>query len=270
VRLSEISVRDRECPLVVGYGGGVNSKGLLVGLYERGLRPDLISFADTGGEKPETYSDLDLTDAWLKSISWPAITRVKLVKALTPDKTLEEQCMRLETLPSRAFGHSQCALRWKIEPQDLLLRNHPVTKQWIGSGHKVIKVLGYDGGEERRADISDNALCIFWYPLLHNWNWSREDCVQAIKRHGLSVPVKSACFFCPSSKKSEIVQLSLRHPDLMRRALEMEAKAKASGKWAVAGLGRNFSWTEFMAAQDKESFPEAPVESCTICAEGEE
>jgi len=40
------------------FGGGRNGAYLL-GLYERGTRPDLIKFADTGEEKPETYNHTD-------------------------------------------------------------------------------------------------------------------------------------------------------------------------------------------------------------------
>ena len=44
--------------IVVSYGGGTNSVAMLVGLHERGLRPDAIVFADTGGEKPNTYGHM--------------------------------------------------------------------------------------------------------------------------------------------------------------------------------------------------------------------
>jgi len=40
----------RPAPVVVSYGGGTNSTALLVGMQERDLRPDLILFADPGGD----------------------------------------------------------------------------------------------------------------------------------------------------------------------------------------------------------------------------
>lgn len=42
----------------------MEDRGLLVGMAERGVRPDLILFADTGGEKPETYEFVNTMDAW--------------------------------------------------------------------------------------------------------------------------------------------------------------------------------------------------------------
>jgi 3'-phosphoadenosine 5'-phosphosulfate sulfotransferase (PAPS reductase)/FAD synthetase len=41
--------------LAVAFGGGINSTAMLCGFRERGIKPDLILFADTGGELPETY-----------------------------------------------------------------------------------------------------------------------------------------------------------------------------------------------------------------------
>jgi 3'-phosphoadenosine 5'-phosphosulfate sulfotransferase (PAPS reductase)/FAD synthetase len=51
-------------PLVVSFGGGVNSAAMLVGMKERGITPSLIIFADTGGEKPETYSFVSQMSEW--------------------------------------------------------------------------------------------------------------------------------------------------------------------------------------------------------------
>jgi len=47
-----------DCPLVVAYGLGVDSTAMLIEFTHQGIRPDLILFADTGGEKPETYAYL--------------------------------------------------------------------------------------------------------------------------------------------------------------------------------------------------------------------
>jgi len=51
-------------PIIVAYGAGVDSTGILIGLQRAGVRPDLILFADTGSEKPETIAYLDCGSAW--------------------------------------------------------------------------------------------------------------------------------------------------------------------------------------------------------------
>jgi len=45
--------------LCVSFGGGTNSTAMLIGLWERGIRPDFITFEDTGGEKPHTYKHIE-------------------------------------------------------------------------------------------------------------------------------------------------------------------------------------------------------------------
>jgi 3'-phosphoadenosine 5'-phosphosulfate sulfotransferase (PAPS reductase)/FAD synthetase len=58
-------------PLVVAYGLGVNSTAMLVEFAARKIRPDLILFADTGGEKPETYAYLRVIRPFLKGDDMP-------------------------------------------------------------------------------------------------------------------------------------------------------------------------------------------------------
>ena len=45
--------------VVVCYGGGVDSTAMLIAMRDQGIRPDLITFADTGAEKPETYEQVE-------------------------------------------------------------------------------------------------------------------------------------------------------------------------------------------------------------------
>lgn len=56
--------------LIFNYGMGVDSTAMIVGMHARGERPDLILFADTGGEKPETYAYLPHINAWLEARGW--------------------------------------------------------------------------------------------------------------------------------------------------------------------------------------------------------
>lgn len=58
-------------PLVVSYGVGVDSTAMLVAMYRRGIRPDVILFADTSAEKPETYDYLKIIRKWLAKVGFP-------------------------------------------------------------------------------------------------------------------------------------------------------------------------------------------------------
>ena len=237
-----------KAPFVVSYGGGVNSVAMLVGFKERNQVPDLIINSDTGGEKPETYCHMALVDQWLRSINWPGITVVSV--ADNPNavaRTLEEQCLRKETLPSIAYGFKTCSQRWKADPQRKFFNNWEFAQPAIKAGIKIRQAIGYDAGESHRSLMADPKT-EFFFPL-REWNWGRKECIEAITRAGLPVPVKSACFFCPSSKKGEILKLRRDHPDLFDRAVAMERNAQSKNT-AVKGLGRNWSWESLAAADD--------------------
>lgn len=265
-------------PLVVAYGLGVNSTAMLVEFACRGIRPDLILFADTGGEKPETYAYLRVVRPYLARIGFPDVTVVRYRPTRATYYTLEQQCLHTGTLPSLAYGGKSCSLKYKRTPQDnYILQVYPESGV-RESGGRVVRALGYDAGERRRVvkaigldagegprirwqtrlpvageKISrdqrlDRDYFAYWYPL-YEWGYDRQRCVEVIARAGLPVPVKSACFFCPASKRQEILHLRERHPDLLRRALAIEENAQGS-LTSVKGLGRSFSWRSFLREVD--------------------
>jgi hypothetical protein len=258
-------------PLVVSYGGGVNSIAMLIGMKERGERPDAIVFSDTRGEKPETYYYLDvILPKWLSENGFPPLIKVcraDFPNSKTGDISLEAECLRLGTLPSRAYGFGTCADKWKIDPFKWWSKTWQPAKDAWAAGGVVTRCIGYDAGEERRIGNTSDKGFDKRYPLLE-WKWDREACLAAIDREGLPPLPKSACFYCPSSTKKEIIQLGKTDPDLLNRAIAIESNALASGRWSIEGLGRRFSWKSLVATEDKSSFPEAAVESCTICADG--
>ena len=208
---------------------------------------DLILFADTGGEHPHTYAYLDIMDRWLEEHGMPKITRVYKTTKDGRRLTLEDECLKGGTLPSIAYGFKRCSLKHKIGPQEKFCNNYPpCRKVWV-SGKKVVKFIGYDAGEHYRSnkvllrDLADPKYSK-WYPLME-WGWDREACIRAIKAEGLPQPGKSSCFFCPSMRAEEIIDLREHYPDLFRRALALEDNARANLK-TVRGLGRNYSWKE--------------------------
>ena len=54
-----------DVPVIVAWGAGVDSTAMLIELVERGERIDMVLFADTGAEKPETYLFIPIFRAWL-------------------------------------------------------------------------------------------------------------------------------------------------------------------------------------------------------------
>ena len=111
---------------VVSLGMGTNSVAMLIGMKERGIKPDVILFADTGGERQLTYDYIPVLSDWLEKNNFPSITIVK-----ASGETLEENCIRRKALPSVAYGFKSCSLRWKIEPQEKYLNNLKEAKDFL-------------------------------------------------------------------------------------------------------------------------------------------
>lgn len=246
--------------LVVAWGGGVNSTAILAGYRERGILPDCILFADTGGEKPETYTYLEAMQQWAARAGFPEIVTVRNDGLYG---TLENECLSKHTMPAIVFGWKTCSEKYKIRPQKKYL------KERYKDLSRIVMAIGYDADEERRAGNAQKTEDKFRrsFPLIE-WGWGREECKEAIVRAGLSVPQKSACFFCPSSTKPEVRWLAREHPDLAERAILMENNASAAH--TAKGLGRHWSWGEIIKADETElrKYPEVTPIPCG-CFDGE-
>ncbi len=273
-------------PLVVNDGRGVDSLAVLVGLQERGIRPDLIIHADVGSEKPETYGHAQIIADWCKKVGFPepvTITRFDVIKAkaTTTYRTIEEHCHADETLPSIAYGFTghTCSIKWKAEGIARYIAGNknynpekpdgpgnvpgwaPAKAAWAAKG-KITHVIGYDNGNadcrrsDRNAkyeggnDTCPEHICDRWYPL-QDWDWDRAKCVEAITRAGLPIPVKSACFFCPASKPWEVLWMAGRHPDLLFRSFAIES--------AYQG-GKHYRETEYYKIGKKKGQPKDKAE----------
>ena len=244
-------------PVIVNYGGGVDSTAMLVAMVKAGVKPDLIIFADPGSEKLETYAYVDFFDGWLQQQGFPAITRVAYSPVSAPYTTLEGNVLANQTLPAISFRKKNCTLKFKAAVMDsfILGISRGVNKKegWapaiesLSKGIKPVKAIGYDFGPIdscRSVNLTEDDHFRYLYPL-RNLKWSREDCITAIKRAGLPQPIKSACFYCSSSKPWELNWLAAEHPELLVRSLLIEDTARHGkhGLGNVQGLwGQKESW----------------------------
>ena len=262
--------------IVLNFGGGVNSTALLVEAHRRGLRPDVIVFSDTGSEMPHTYTHLAEMQDWLNARSWPAIDVVRWIRKRDsqtkrkPDGTftvlrsakkgdfvtIEQQCLEGKELPSKAYGLSGCTVKWKQQPIDEFLAAHARVVVEHAAGRTVERWIGYDADEPQRAArmVEKNPRPDLWTwrsPLVE-WDMGRDECIEAIGVHGagLKAPRKSACFFCPSSTKKDVLHLRDTYPDLFARALAIEDGA-APNLRTRKGLGQSaFAWRTFVEETD--------------------
>lgn len=234
--------------VAVCFGAGVNSVAALCGLYERGIVPHWILFSDTGGEWPATYDTIGRMNEWLDRRGWPLVQTLSYATNSKYD-SLEDEMLRKSVLPGLAFGMATCSIKWKQGPFDKYFNRNELARWQWEEGRPITRVIGFQADEGYRCKRASTYMVGLtgkkyrnWFPL-RDWHWDRGDCIEAILRHGLPVPRKSACWFCPASKPDEIRQLHREHPELYARAIEMERRALPKLK-STKGLSRHFAWRD--------------------------
>ncbi len=243
----------------LSFGGGVNSTAMLLLLCDLGTPPSICLFADTGGERPETYRHIDTMREWCaaRGIAWETVSNGSEVKGAT----LEANCIKRKELPSLAYGFKGCSAKWKRQPMDRFLRTwQPAVDAWA-RGDLVIRYIGIDAGESHRAKLPPDDRFRYVYPLADH-DIDRDGCEALIRRHGLEVPPKSSCFFCPAMKKREVLDLWRMHPDLARRAIAIERNAVTH---TVAGLGRSWKWEDLITGRKMTLFPSVDIDAPCGC-----
>jgi hypothetical protein len=253
--------------IVVCFGGGVDSTGLLVLLYAADIPVELVTFANTRGEKPETYAHVELMNKLLVEWGYPEVTIcMKRTLASTGYDDLEGNCVDNETLPSLAFGLKSCSIKWKHKPQDAVVMGvkrgpnkqpaHPLWVETQAKGERILKLIGYDAGKadvRRSKNLAEfDKSFDYCYPL-QLIGWRRSDCVRAITQAlgPKYVPIKSACFFCPASKQWELYWLAGHHPDLFERALVMEYNALTGKHSRFDSIEFGASWEDLVRNADR-------------------
>jgi hypothetical protein len=223
-------------PLVVSYGIGVDSTAILVGLHQRGVRPDLILFADVGAERQATYDYQPVINPWLRSIGFPEVTVVRYVpkdfKHWPAYRTIEENILTNVALPSIAYGGHSCSSKWKIAAQDAFLEAWaPALAAWA-AGVRVRRLVGFeDSPHEHRRSLRCSTFAVqdldggrytAEFPL-QEWGWDRDRCAREIEAAGLPVPSKSSCYFCTAMKPWEVDELPA---DKLMRIVIIEARTR--------------------------------------------
>jgi hypothetical protein len=240
---------DRARPLILNWGGGVDSTAIAFKLREQKIDPDLVMFSDTGSEKDATYEWISAFTTVMEDWGWDVV-RVQYTPARANYSTLLENCLLNRTLPSLAFGYGKCSLKFKGDVMDSWIKGvsrGPNKKAaWVPyvtakvQGSKVTKLIGYDNGPidaRRSIDVHECADFYYRYPLREEWKLDREGCMKLIRANGFDVPPKSSCTFCPAMKPQELMELYRDEPHHLLMALYVEAYAMP-GLTEIEGLWR--------------------------------
>ena len=142
-------------PILLSFGGGINSTALLLEWVEQGKPLDLVIFADTGSEMPETYEFIDKyvipfckkhkihfetvyytvsnKVAGVKKGHWVEGERVSIYDYYEYQKAVPSMIKR------------SCTDKFKISPIEKYI------KQKWGDKNLPLRLIGIDAGESHRA-----------------------------------------------------------------------------------------------------------------------
>lgn len=203
---------------ILAFGAGLQTTALAILIAERKLEVDAVVFADTGGEKPETYF-------YLENYIKPLFSSLKIdfITVQRPEETLYDYCWRRQDIPSIKWRW--CTDRWKVRP----------IHKAVG---KAIQLIGFSTDESHRAQREFKRIKVVrQFPLIE-MGLSASDCHRIIADYGWPRPVKSSCFFCSFSRMADWLWLKFTHRELFQKALELEENwyKKRPQSRAKAGL----------------------------------
>jgi len=156
---------------------------------------DVAIHADTSHESKLTYEFAKRWTAWLEERGVKVVT----VKNIQP---LHELVSLKTDIPAYTYnGQSngmlkrQCTGKWKIVPMRRWLQSHR-------NGEPIEQWIGISLDEFQRMKPSDVKYITHRWPLIEN-KMNRHDCELYLLAHGLEVPPRSACTFCPFHNTAE-------------------------------------------------------------------
>ncbi|MFA5378176.1 MAG: phosphoadenosine phosphosulfate reductase family protein [Dehalococcoidia bacterium] len=190
----------------LSYGGGVNSTAMILLLLDEGWEFESV-YVDHGCDWPETREYVKMmAEKYPITVLKPAVS----VKGQIYDD-LYAYGWDYEVLPSRL--QRWCTTKFKID----------VINSYIE--RPCEQMIGIDAGEDNRVRDSWDDDAVNRYPLVER-GIDRDGCIRIIKDHGLPVPIKSGCWFCPYQRVSQWKLLRVKHPELFCKAKKLEERVK--------------------------------------------
>ncbi len=207
---------------VLSLGWGVQSFTLAAMSALGELPPvDYAIHADTTWERQHTYAFAAIWRAWLEEYDMASIT-VNAVGKHNDPRTIGQTnvvCVPGYTRGRRKDGQirRQCTYDWKVMPIHRYLRSLGVKRT-----NPAELWIGISKDEWHRAKDSDVKYIAHRWPLLE-LDMTRADCVEWLQRHGLEVPGKSACTFCPYRDKRAWQDMKRENGADWAQAVEVDA-----------------------------------------------
>lgn len=190
----------------LSYGGGVNSTALLLLMTDLGMDFEAV-YVDHGCDWPETIAYVDMLQGKFPiTVIMPEYKREK-GKIFN---NLYDFCEYRHMIPAKF--QRWCTANFKVAP----LNRYFQPPAFIH--------IGIDAGEKHRAKIVSEKGLDYRYLLIEH-DVDRQGCIRLIESHGLPVPIKSGCYFCPFQRIGQWKLLRNTHPCLFKKAVDLEKQA---------------------------------------------
>ncbi len=184
----------------LSFGGGVNSVAMMLLLLDEGVEFEAVYVWMP--DLPETHEYIMM----LESKDYPITIIFKEGKFFN----IYDQCWQYKMFPG---FQRWCSVRYKIETLSKYYEK------------PCFDMIGFATDEIKRAIYMSCSGIEKRYPLLER-EVSRKGCVDIIKAHGLPIPKRSGCFFCPQQTASQWRELRRNYPDLWCKAVALENRVK--------------------------------------------
>ena len=223
----------------ISLSGGRDSTFMLLRMIEKDMPIDAVLFADTGMEFHELYEHLQKLDEHLFRERGIHITTLRHPKGFEymmfdEPKQKNSSLQRRERLgvPPYGNGWPGVRVRWCTGQ----LKTHLLTKE-------VNRLKGEKDAEHFVGIAADEA----WrckgerYPLVE-WGITEAEALQGCYDRGFDfgglyrIYHRCSCWCCPFQRISELRNLRKHHPELWKRLLEMDERARA--QFGDTPLGR--------------------------------
>jgi len=198
--------------LSLGFGTQSFTLAAMVALGE--IEPiDFAINADTTHERKATYEFAKRWTPWLEERGVKVVT----VKSLRNNAAINDYG-RVDIPAFTTNGISngqiqrQCTGDWKIAPMRRYLQS-------VRAGQPIEQWIGISLDEFQRMKESDVKYITNRWPLIER-KMTRHDCQLWLERHGLEIPTRSACYFCPYHSRREWNEI--KHSEDWEKAVEVD------------------------------------------------
>jgi hypothetical protein len=190
---------------ILSLGWGVQSFTLAAMAALGEIEPvDAAVHADTGHESALTYDFARRLTPWLEERGVKVVTVYPTSEVDVVNKKYNVVQIPIYTAGEKGNGqtHRQCTGHWKIEPirrwtSDELGRRGLTKKPGI-----VTQLIGISWDEIQRMKPNQVKYIENQWPLIEK-RMTRQGCVKWLEEHGLELPSRSACTFCPFKSSAD-------------------------------------------------------------------